>query len=240
MILKGRAAMGVILFVLMGLLFTVSCAQSSNQVGGKQKNPALGRSVLEAAPKPAMVNLSTLSEKESLNEEKTEMLEKKLVTIKKQKSLKKSPVVVKEMAQHRKRHQATRSKKSSVVVKETTAKKRTTATSQRASLKQRAAYSFVANISAYTASREEGTAGGRTASGKKARAGRTIAASRHIPMGTKVRIEGLPGIYVVEDRGGAIRGNKLDVFVGSKTQARKWGRQDRKVYIAEWGNGKVD
>ena len=54
-------------------------------------------------------------------------------------------------------------------------------------------------------------ASGRTASGTKATAGRTIAAPSNFKFGTKLLINGKE--YVVEDRGGAIKGNRIDLFV---------------------------
>ena len=66
-----------------------------------------------------------------------------------------------------------------------------------------------------------GKATGRTASGTKATAGRTVAASSKYAFGTKLNIGG--HIYTVEDRGGAITGNKIDIFVSSHAQALQWG-----------------
>ncbi len=62
---------------------------------------------------------------------------------------------------------------------------------------------------------------GRTASGTKATAGRTVAASSKFAFGTKLNIGG--HIYVVEDRGGAVTGNKIDIFVNSHAEALQWG-----------------
>ena len=56
--------------------------------------------------------------------------------------------------------------------------------------------------------------GGKTASGATATVGVTIAAPSYLKFGTKLYIEGV-GYRTVQDRGGAIKGNKLDVFVGS-------------------------
>ncbi len=66
-----------------------------------------------------------------------------------------------------------------------------------------------------------GKATGRTASGTKATAGRTVAASSKFAFGTKLNIGG--HIYTVEDRGGAINGNRIDIYVNSHSQALKWG-----------------
>lgn len=66
-----------------------------------------------------------------------------------------------------------------------------------------------------------GKTNGRTASGTTATAGRTVAASSKFAFGTKLNIGG--HIYTVEDRGGAINGNKIDIFVNSHAEALAWG-----------------
>ena len=57
--------------------------------------------------------------------------------------------------------------------------------------------------------------------GTRATAGRTVAASSKFTFGTKLNINGRT--YVVEDRGGAINGNKIDIFVNSHAEALAWG-----------------
>lgn len=64
-------------------------------------------------------------------------------------------------------------------------------------------------------------ANGYTASGTKATAGRTVAAPSNLAYGTKLNING--NTYVVEDRGGAIKGNRIDIYVNSHSQALAWG-----------------
>ena len=66
-----------------------------------------------------------------------------------------------------------------------------------------------------------GKTNGITASGTKATAGRTVAASSKFAFGTKLNIGG--HIYTVEDRGGAINGNKIDIFVNTHSEALQWG-----------------
>ena len=66
-----------------------------------------------------------------------------------------------------------------------------------------------------------GKSNGITASGTKATANHTIAASSQFAMGTKLKINGT--IYTVEDRGGAINGNKIDIYMDSHSQALAWG-----------------
>lgn len=62
---------------------------------------------------------------------------------------------------------------------------------------------------------------GITASGTRATPGRTIAAPSRFAFGTKLSLNGT--VYTVEDRGGAIRGNKIDLYVGSHAEALAWG-----------------
>ena len=62
---------------------------------------------------------------------------------------------------------------------------------------------------------------GITASGTRATAGRTVAASSKFAFGTKLNIGG--NIYTVEDRGGAIKGNRIDIYVDSHSAALQWG-----------------
>lgn len=79
---------------------------------------------------------------------------------------------------------------------------------------------------------------GVTASGKPvtANGGRFVAADRSLPFGTMVRVPGYPaqaaGEWVpVLDRGGAIKGNRLDVFFQTHAQARAWGVRTLKVEV---------
>lgn len=51
-----------------------------------------------------------------------------------------------------------------------------------------------------------------------------------IPLGTKVYVEGY-GFAIAEDTGGAIKGNKIDVYFPSHSQALQWGVKYKNVYI---------
>ncbi len=75
-------------------------------------------------------------------------------------------------------------------------------------------------------------ANGITATGTVATQGRTIAVDPEIiPYGTKVMIDGHE--YVAEDTGGAIRGNKIDIYVADHQEALSRGRITREVRLAE-------
>ena len=71
----------------------------------------------------------------------------------------------------------------------------------------------------------------RTASGTQATAGRTVAAPSKFAFGTKLNIGG--HIYTVEDRGGAIKGNRIDIYVSSHSAALQWGVKYLPVSVAQ-------
>jgi len=84
---------------------------------------------------------------------------------------------------------------------------------------------FTINASAYTAAADEcGKSDGVTASGLKVKENETLACPTQFPFGTKIQIEGM-GIYVCEDRGGAIKANHIDIYMETKAQAFSFGRQ---------------
>lgn len=85
---------------------------------------------------------------------------------------------------------------------------------------------FVINASAYTASADECDNDlGITASGIKVQENRTIACPPEFPFGAKIEIEGM-GTYTCEDRGGAIKGNHIDIYMKTKSEAFAFGRQN--------------
>jgi len=85
---------------------------------------------------------------------------------------------------------------------------------------------FTINASAYTAAADEcGKSDGITASGLKVKEKRTLACPPQFPFGVKIKIDGM-GIYVCEDRGGAIKGNHFDIYVENKSEAFAFGRRN--------------
>lgn len=72
---------------------------------------------------------------------------------------------------------------------------------------------------------------GYTASGVKATAGHTVAASSQFAFGTKLIINGQE--YTVEDRGGAIQGNRIDIYMNSHAEALAWGVKYLPVQVVE-------
>lgn len=76
-----------------------------------------------------------------------------------------------------------------------------------------------------------GHASGYTSSGTKATAGRTVAASGQFSYGTKLLINGKE--YTVEDRGGAVKGDKIDIYMNSHAEALAWGVKYLPVQVSE-------
>lgn len=71
-------------------------------------------------------------------------------------------------------------------------------------------------------------ANGYTATGEKATQGVTIAADPDVlPMGTKIELDG--HTYTVQDTGGAIAGNRLDLYFDNHEDALRWGVQEKMV-----------
>lgn len=74
--------------------------------------------------------------------------------------------------------------------------------------------------------------GNATASGATPTVGRTIAVDPSvIPLGSRVIING--NVYVAEDTGGAIKGNKIDIFVSDHATALRYGVYYADVYWAD-------
>ncbi len=96
------------------------------------------------------------------------------------------------------------------------------------------------NTSAYTAStcgKSPNSKGyGKTANGSKATAWYTVAAGKAYPMGTVIYIPSLKnkpngGWFVVQDRGGAIKNNKLDIYMNTYNECISFGRKNLECYI---------
>ncbi|MBC2581104.1 3D domain-containing protein [Clostridium sp. DJ247] len=93
-------------------------------------------------------------------------------------------------------------------------------------------YSQVLNMEATAYSGDGITASG-TATRRDSSGYSTIAVDpRVIPLGSKVYVEGY-GYAIAADTGGAIKGNIIDVFFQSDSEARNWGRTQVKVYILD-------
>lgn len=90
---------------------------------------------------------------------------------------------------------------------------------------------------AYTSAADEcGKSDGITASGMMFEVGVVAVDRRQIPLGTKLYIESLDGKYVygyciAADTGGAIKGNKVDLAMNTKSECFQFGRRNVRVYI---------
>ncbi|NLL83607.1 MAG: hypothetical protein GX230_05125 [Lentisphaerae bacterium] len=71
---------------------------------------------------------------------------------------------------------------------------------------------------------------GITASGERTRRGTVAADTAVLPFGTIIQVPGY-GYGKVMDRGGAIKGNRLDLWFSSHDEALKWGRQTVQVKV---------
>ena len=79
---------------------------------------------------------------------------------------------------------------------------------------------------------------GKTATGMKPQRGVVAVDPRVIPLGTKVYVQSLDGspdygFAVAGDTGGAIKGNRIDLFHNTAAECRKFGRRNVKVYILD-------
>ncbi|AYD40117.1 hypothetical protein D4Z93_06135 [Clostridium fermenticellae] len=91
-------------------------------------------------------------------------------------------------------------------------------------------YSGVVNICATAYSGDGITASG-TSTRRDPGGYSTIAVDpRVIPIGSRVYVEGY-GYAIAEDTGGAIKGNRIDLFFNSEGEAQNWGVRSVKVYI---------
>jgi|GEM_PF-875013 len=70
---------------------------------------------------------------------------------------------------------------------------------------------------------------GNMRTGVRTRDGMAAGDPRVLPLGSVVRVshpDGRPiGIFVIMDTGGAIKGNKIDIYVDSCSEALRWGRR---------------
>ena len=79
---------------------------------------------------------------------------------------------------------------------------------------------------------------GITASGMQARYGVVAVDPRVIPLGTKLYITSVDGSWtygeaIAGDTGGAIKGNRVDLFFNTRAECMNFGRRQIKVYILE-------
>ena len=70
-----------------------------------------------------------------------------------------------------------------------------------------------------------------TSTGKKPKWGTIAVDPKVIPYGTKVYIPQFNKTFIAEDCGGAIKGNKIDIFMNDESSVYNWGRKTIDIYI---------
>jgi 3D (Asp-Asp-Asp) domain-containing protein len=81
---------------------------------------------------------------------------------------------------------------------------------------------------------------GRTASGRMVSKGLIAADPRHLPLGSRVRIDAgaYSGEYVVADTGGMVRGRRIDIWTPTSREAMRFGRRVVKLTVLSLGGRK--
>ncbi|MBU5294266.1 G5 domain-containing protein [Anaerosalibacter bizertensis] len=117
---------------------------------------------------------------------------------------------------------------------------RSTASTKNGNINYKKAFNVVAtayDLSFASCGKNPGEPGyGITASGTRVRPGVVSVDPRVIPLGTRLYVESLDGtrdygFAVAEDTGGAIKGNRIDLFFPSSSAAKAFGRRQVRVYI---------
>lgn len=85
-------------------------------------------------------------------------------------------------------------------------------------------------VTAYSVGDDYTPGHGITASGRPVEAQVTAACPRELPFGTRVEIEGV-GERTCTDRGGRIKGNRIDVYIPEISDALKFGKRELEVTI---------
>lgn len=83
-------------------------------------------------------------------------------------------------------------------------------------------YYFIA--SGYSANDPAQGTNNITATGKEIKEGMIAVDPRVIPLGTRIEIKDM-GIFIAEDTGGKIKGNRIDIYFESKKEAKEFGRK---------------
>lgn len=81
---------------------------------------------------------------------------------------------------------------------------------------------------------------GRTASGRPVAKGIIAADPRHLPLGSRVRLEAgaYSGEYLVADTGALVRGRRIDIWTPSSREAMRFGRRTVKLTVLSLGSRK--
>jgi len=81
---------------------------------------------------------------------------------------------------------------------------------------------------------------GRTASGRMVAKGLIAADPRHLPLGSRVRLEAgsYSGEYLVADTGSMVRGKRIDIWTPTSREAMRFGRRTVKLTVLSLGRKK--
>lgn len=91
-------------------------------------------------------------------------------------------------------------------------------------------YYFIA--SGYSANDPAQGTNNITATGKEIKKGMVAVDPKAIPLGTKIEIKDM-GIFIAEDTGGKIKGNRIDIYFDTKKEAKEFGRKGIWVKIID-------
>ena len=73
-----------------------------------------------------------------------------------------------------------------------------------------------------------------TSTGKKPRPYHTLAVDpKIIPYGTRVYIPEFNKVFIAEDCGGAIKGNRIDIYMNNEYECRQWGVRNITIIILD-------
>ena len=71
-----------------------------------------------------------------------------------------------------------------------------------------------------------------TSTGKKPRPYHTLAVDpKVIPYGTRIYIPEFNKVFIAEDCGGAIKGNRIDIYMNNEYECRQWGVRNITIII---------
>jgi len=81
---------------------------------------------------------------------------------------------------------------------------------------------------------------GRTASGRPVAKGLIAADPKHLPLGSRVRLDAgaYSGEYLVADTGSLVRGKRIDIWTSSSREAMRFGRRTVKLTVLSYGGRK--
>jgi 3D (Asp-Asp-Asp) domain-containing protein len=82
---------------------------------------------------------------------------------------------------------------------------------------------------------------GQTASGMTSHIGTVAADPAVLPLGSRIHVTGAgryTGEYIVADTGALIKGRRIDIYMPTKAEAKRFGKQRVRVQIRQRSRGK--